>query len=415
MGEQVDLAVVRYKLAHLAPYLAPAIWALKPVPTEFGPDGKTPFGTFGVDKHWRLYYDPNIGPDHPSPSSRWSLDEQVTCLIHEVSHLLRKHHDRSEMSGSDCGTCWNIASDMEINDDFRTGDWHLPAMCIQPDVAPFNMPTGLMAEEYYDHLPQSKDGKGHGHGKGQGGLDGQSCGSGAGNPQDFEQDGPEAGGPDGINDLEGNAIREQVAEEINRQRGNVPGGLARWADGVLHPKVPWQKYLKGAVRRAVQIVSGADDYTWSRPSRRDHDPFILPKPISRKPTVVIQGDTSGSITAEQLSSFAGMAYDIVKHHSAGVHLLAVDAAVQNVGKANTPGEIKRFQWKGGGGTDMGVGIKHIETEIRPRPNILIVFTDGYTPWPESKPRGMEVVIVIANGGDRDVETPGWARRIDVDS
>ena len=39
---------------------------------------------------------------------------------------------------------------------------------------------------------------------------------------------------------------------------------------------------------------------------------------------------------------------------------------------------------GGGGTDMGAGLAKA-AELRPRPDLIIVLTDGYTPWPSAPP------------------------------
>jgi predicted metal-dependent peptidase len=64
---------------------------------------------------------------------------------------------------------------------------------------------------------------------------------------------------------------------------------------------------------------------------------------------------------------------------------------------------------GGGGTDMRVGME-AAMKLRPTPQVLIVVTDGYTPWPEVAPRAK--TIIVRDGGG---EAPSWARLIDIDS
>ena len=53
---------------------------------------------------------------------------------------------------------------------------------------------------------------------------------------------------------------------------------------------------------------------------------------------------------------------------------------------------------------MGAGI-YAAAELRPRPSVVIVLTDGFTPWPEKPPSGIRVVIGLLAEGLRP---PGWA-------
>ena len=64
-------------------------------------------------------------------------------------------------------------------------------------------------------------------------------------------------------------------------------------------------------------------------------------------------------------------------------------------------EIKSIL-KGGGGTDMGVGIMQA---MESKPDVIIVITDGLTPWPANP--GVPVIVCLFE--DRDV--PSWARKV----
>ena len=46
------------------------------------------------------------------------------------------------------------------------------------------------------------------------------------------------------------------------------------------------------------------------------------------------------------------------------------------------GEPLKFDVKGGGGTDMRVPLKHFEQY---EPEVVILLTDMYTPWPSTAP------------------------------
>lgn len=52
----------------------------------------------------------------------------------------------------------------------------------------------------------------------------------------------------------------------------------------------------------------------------------------------------------------------------------------------------------------------------PRPSVVVVLTDGYTPWPERPPRGLRLVVGLLREGPAAPEwaPPGWARVVEID-
>ena len=54
---------------------------------------------------------------------------------------------------------------------------------------------------------------------------------------------------------------------------------------------------------------------------------------------------------------------------------------------------------------MGAGVE-AAAQLRPRPSITVVLTDGFTPWPDDPPRGMRVVVGLL--GDDAPDAPDWA-------
>ena len=53
--------------------------------------------------------------------------------------------------------------------------------------------------------------------------------------------------------------------------------------------------------------------------------------------------------------------------------------------------------------------------LRPRPQVIIVLTDGYTPWPAGPPAGVSVVVGLV-GLDAVApapEVPRWARAVRI--
>ncbi len=64
---------------------------------------------------------------------------------------------------------------------------------------------------------------------------------------------------------------------------------------------------------------------------------------------------------------------------------------------------------GGGGTDMRRGIDQA-LAARPRPDLVVVLTDGETPWPARDP-GTPIVVALLE--EPHVPPPSWARVVHV--
>ena len=66
---------------------------------------------------------------------------------------------------------------------------------------------------------------------------------------------------------------------------------------------------------------------------------------------------------------------------------------------------------------MGVGIA-AAARLRPRPSVMVVLTDGLSPWPAEPPRGVEVVVGLIKAavpaGGPGWDPPAWARVVDID-
>lgn len=397
-----DIKAIRLRIEFDYPYLSSAAWSVKPIEVEG-------LGTYACDKYWRLYYDPALD---------WTLEEQLFVFIHELNHLIRRHSDR--LPDVNNAEPWNIAADAEINDDPIFTD-KLPKFtrpdgkqggCVTPEA--MGWPNHKLAEEYYSMIP-SFEVSGFGPGAGQ-------CGSAAGNPNPEEQGAPGDTNPKtgeenaaGMSDIEADSVRKQVAQAVQqqRQRGNIPAGLDRWAKDFLNPIVPWQRVLRSKVKRALSILSGATDYTWQRPNRRadEDDDFILPTPVAFKPRVSVVVDTSGSIGEDELKQFFAEIRSLISKHADSIQVVVCDAAVHEKRTIRSSGQVGRIRMKGGGGTDMRIGIEEA-MRSRPRPNLVILLTDGYTPYPDIKPADHFIVALTTRGAEGSV--PGYAQKVFIE-
>jgi predicted metal-dependent peptidase len=242
------------------------------------------------------------------------------------------------------------------------------------------------------------------------------CGSCAtGQPEPWEEGPPgEGSSPHGISRAEAELVRRDVARQImehSQSRGNVPGHWTRWADEKLRPRIDWRKELAAAVRHAVADVAGASDYSYRRPSRRQgqvgNGKVVLPSLRQPVPEVAVVVDTSGSMSDSMLSRALAEIAGVLKASGLrqGVTVLAVDATVHVSRKVF---DARQVQLAGGGGTDMGAGL-YAASKLRPLPQVCVVITDGYTPWPDTPPRGMKVIVALTEGG----EAPKWAKTIKI--
>ena len=403
----------RLRLARMAavetmPYYARALFALVPV-------AAVGLGTFAVDKHMRLYVDPKM----LGTNDGWDIPTAGAVLLHEVGHVLREHAVRADaMDAPVDRQCWNIAADAEINDDLLAAGLGLPEGVVTP--AAIGCQDGHAAEVYYRHLvppgaPRTPQGD---PGDGDGGSEGFGCGSGAGDkPVPGELPAAvDLGSGTGLSRASADLVRVAVARAVQAEmrsyggagRGTMPAGIARWAERQLAPAVvPWPKVLRAAVRCAVEDQAGQVHHSWRRPNRRSPAGLMLPTLRAPKITVDLIIDTSGSMGDGDLAAALSETRAVLRRTTARVRVMCCDAA------SSTPREVRSISdvtLTGGGGTDMRVGID-AALAARPASDVIVVFTDGGTPWPAHR---LGVPLIVALIGTHAVDSaPAWAKTVRV--
>ena len=234
-------------------------------------------------------------------------------------------------------------------------------------------------------------------------------------PGPWEAPPPDKSDVPGISPAEKELIKRATAAAIRehiRNKGTVPGHWQRWADSILEPpKVPWQRVLASSLRMAIAYVRGKADYTYYKQNRRQsmRPDVILPGMVQPIPNIAVVLDTSGSISDDDLRNTMAEVAGILRATAgmAPITVLATDAQVHSITPVMQVHDLKGGIL-GGGGTDMGVGIK-CASKLHPKPHIIIVITDGWTDWPESPPHGVKVIVCILPGGKDTV--PEWASKI----
>lgn len=383
------------------PYLASALFACT-LNTAVGAE------TISIDRSWRVHADPDV-------VASFDVPELGRLLLHLVSHLLREHPSRADALRfpDERQPWWQLCTDAEVNDDLDAAG-HLPPVADTVPAA-IGLPVGQLAEVYFavqpppQPAPQSSTGRPW------------DCGSGAdGRARPWE-----GGGRPGLTPGQAELARHAAAAEIRRheaqQPGTVPAGWLRWAESIVPSRTDWRRILAAEIRGAVAAVVGNVDYTYRRLSRRSHSAAASPRvvlPSLRRPlpTVAIVCDTSGSISDEQLQVALGEVEALLARtglRSTGITVLAVDTEVHAQSRARRAAQV---QLAGGGGTDMGAGI-FAAAGLRPRPDVIVVLTDGFTPWPDEPPPGIRVVVglLVASFMPDFPQPPQWARTVMIEA
>lgn len=224
-------------------------------------------------------------------------------------------------------------------------------------------------------------------------------------------------GQGGIGPEEAVLIRQRVAQDVlfrKRAGGHVPGGLARWAQDLLEPTVDWRTRLAVVVRTGLATTSGAVDYSYRRPSRRNGSPLgrevILPGMVQPVPRVGVIIDTSGSVADEDLVEGLSEVSGILRASGGrdeGLTVVACDTAVRAVGRVF---DARRVALAGGGGTDLRAGFGFL-AECRPRPQVVVALTDAVTAWPEGRHPFTWVVVALV--GEAVGQAPDWALSVRI--
>lgn len=397
VAQRQKWAAARVWTAGHAPYLASAVLALEPIVVEH--DGDLDLRALPTDPAWHVYVDPDVlaGTDVP---------ELGFWLLHQVTHLLRRHGDRYPGQAGPTTPAtgrnpdqrrWNLAADAEIDDDLTVDGLTLPAAAVTPKG--LGLPDSWLAEQYWDALagPDQPTAR-------------PDCGTGAdGQPRPWNC------GLAGLSEVNAKLLARDVARRIrehNRLRGDVPAGWQRWADDVLEPVVDWRRALRASVRRGIADVAGRVDFTYRRPSRRAAalPGVVLPSLRQPLPRVAVVIDTSGSMSDGMLGQVLGEVSGLLSSVGIGrdrLHVVCCDARAYRAQRVLSARDVRLL---GGGGTDMGAGLT-AAAALRPRPDLVIVLTDGHTPWPAAPPGRAKLVVGLL---DPTGSVPNWATSVAVE-
>lgn len=356
----------------------------------------TAIPTAGTDMH-KIYYNPDfvLGLD---------VDELIGLMAHEVLHIALMH---PAVRNGRCPRTWNEACDYAINLMLINMGFKLPAGGLLDTAF-----KGMSAAQIYELLVQNQGEAKKQPQSGQGSPDGSDGSGGADASQDPGQ-GPSQSGSGSIKTMadgyqplpgygadlieptydspeEARAARDEVkgrivqATSMGRMAGQMPGELLRQIEDLVHPAVNWTELLRPLMRAVVK-----NDESWSHRNRRFQNIYLPSRHSPAIGRIVVIGDTSGSITNDDLKLIGGSICDIAEEvQPEEIHMLWADTRVAGE-QVFDRGDTIKLEPKGGGGTDMRVPLARA-AELDPE--IVVLISDGHTPWPDVAPDFPLVVV-----------------------
>ena len=319
--------------------------------------------TAGTDME-KVYWNPDF------VESLGSVEKVMFLIAHEVMHVALNHGSRLRSRNP---LIWNLACDFAINLILvDSGMEFIEGGCLDKQY------EGMSADEIYDKLIEQADKCRQKGGDGKPGDPGMPGFDSMHGPQgDLMQ-------PEGADNPAKQAelarkIQQKVAQAATtaRMAGKLAGALERFVNDVLEPKVAWPDLLRDYMTRVTR-----DDETWAKRNRRFQSIYLPDRHNERMGEIIVIGDTSGSITNDELQQVASEVQAVADQvRPERIRVIWADTKVAGE-DVFEDGDLILVKPKGGGGTDMRVPLEYAEQF---EPHVVILITDGYTPWPDSEP------------------------------
>ena len=387
---RTKLQAARLWIALNRPYYCSALFACPLIAME-----SRPTMTIAMDHRWRIFINPGF-------VESLTVEQTAAALIHEINHALRSHAERGCRAATpELDAFWRIACEFEINDDLDCdgldiGDGLLPEH--------FGIEEQDTAELYYKQLIELSVCVGVV----------PDCGPVCSARPGHHSDGLDPSGTTGLSAAQRLLARQATAAAV-LQHGcggdDVPVGLHQWALQAVRPIVDWRQRLARLLRQSLHTHTGASDYTWQRPSRRQDpaDAVIRPAMAAPAASITVVLDTSGSMGEHDHAKAVAEINAILTRAvpAQAIRVLSVD---QQVNTDQRITQARQIAPQGGRGTDMAEGIR---TAAETRPAVIVVITDGYTPWPRTRPPGARTTIAALTDRHAINEVPGWIHAIDI--
>lgn len=301
-----------------------------------------------------------------------SSTELTAVLKHEALHILLHHLTRvKHFHYNPKG--YNVAADLAINCHIEG----LPDGALLPKN--FQLEENQSAEYYYAKLKKEAE-KGGGD---IGDIDADTLDDHS-MWDEFDKE---------IIEEKVRGIAEKAVKEQEKQGwGNISGDVVSQILAANKPKVNWKREVRYFIN---QLVLMGKRSTRMRPNRR----YSYQNPGSKKDytsSLLVAFDTSGSVSNNQLSKFASELNGLINHVK--TDFIMFDTVLHGEPKPYDKRQ-KKIDIKGRGGTCFA---PIIELADEKNYDGLIIFTDGYAPFPD-KPKTR--VLWAVTSQDSGVDFP----------
>ena len=315
-----------------------------------------------------LYYNPDF-------IEKLSPIELRSVLKHEALHVLLHHLTRAKHFAYN-PRGYNIAADCAINCHIEG----LPDGALYP--RQFGLEDNQSSEWYYEKLKKECENEG---------KDFDDLVEGKGDTVDDHSMWDEFD-DDIVEEKIRNIAEKAIKEQEKKGWGNIAGNLAAQIIAANKPIVNWKKEVRWFINKLVLM---GRKHTRMRPNRR----YGITSPGTKRnytSKLLVAFDTSGSVSDTQLEYFATELNGMIDH----VKVDFIQFDTQIYGDPEPFGKkARKIDIKGRGGTCFAPVIE-LADELRY--DGLVVFTDGYAPFPD-RPRTRMLWAVCDQ--DKDVEFP----------
>ena len=358
------------------------------------------------------------------------MPERILTIIHEAGHIVLQHLERflrlkvatrSDDVFQRFLPLMNLAADMASNDvtlrSFSNTSTfkEYKKMFIFPESEPYKFPEKKSFEEYLQLLIEKSNKEGYNPTTGQGVMPGwfKSIDDFI-NPKHIpwwtdiqEMTDAEVENMRQKAKRESKKIVKKAVEQTQKQHGSMPGGLEGIIEELLkEPQVPWEVMLRNLLRGSVSSKL-AESTAWPNMGLMTQEAIasgLEPYPGFQKDFgfhIAVAVDTSGSVSDDDFAKFMNEIKGIMKTEKAvSIQMMMFDYGIQHEFMLESDQDVQnecRYRY-GYGGTEFTAPLKRVlglgedeifegENAIRitkkvPRPDLFVMFTDGYAPVSE---------------------------------
>lgn len=310
-----------------------------------------------------------------------SEDERVAVMIHEYYHLTHRHVTWGLRYPVKDRPILNIAMDMCINQLIK----NLPKGAVYPET--FNLPTNQSMEWYFEKLKQNAD-------QNNGELKDKDGNTWSKTLDEHDWEEIEKAGEEALKehrDLMQRAINKAVMSHTD-----VPGSvkdLINEMDTELR-SLDFKYILGQAIRKS--LPSSKRMSTWKRPNKR-YGSLAKGSKSDESPKIDVYLDTSGSISVDEFNTYLKTNDQFLKYANKKCTLNFFHTTVYHTEKYKVGKNIDRSEIECGG-TDLQDVMVKINKD---KPDLAVVFTDGYYGNVTINKMDIPVVFVISTGGQTD--------------